>query len=908
MTLPPHPENLKARDRLAFISKVELVLGDLSDDKKSHFDQLVRSLEERFAPPNQSELYRVQLKERKQRASETLPELGQTIRRLVNKAYPTAPGEVKETLAKEHFLDALINSAICLAVELETFYKAEKQFEVGKAHLRVVDNNEQVVRESETHDRLSDKIEGMLAAFNDQLANMRKELDEFKNKANMSGPVDRSKFLCYNCGKPGHMARNCNAPRNRRQNNQGSPGPSVRRTNNRSGKRKHKSLYLGSNTLNNEAGLYVELFINGIPAKFLIDTGATVSLVSDTLFEKLKSRDRPSVRQVTQEIIAANGESLKIIGKALFSLKLGSFHTVIEGVIAGLSVEGILGLDFLQTNGCKVDLGKKTVQVTGIIEPSEEFLDRGKALVGKSVVMSDKSVPVRLLNISDSVQVLNVGTVVGNLSGAEVVSQVDNHKDYALNNKLEKLLDRSSENLGHGQKDKGGQDDDLELDIRQLQETDKDLQTVIGWLTTGSKPSYSQTGKHSYVVKSLWSQWNVMKVQDGILFREDPETNLKQVVIPMKERRKILEFAHDNKTAAHLGIKKTLARIKENFIGQVLERKKPIPKRKAPMQVKESGYPMERIAMDILGELPASEKGNKYILVISDYYTKWTESHPMPNMEATTVANILMTEVISRFGVPTIIHSDQGSQFESHLFKEMCKLLQIEKTRTTPYHPKSDGMVERFNKTLATMLTGYVNEYHSNWDVLLPYVMMAYRSSQHETTGYTPNRLMLGREVSTPLDLIYKLPSQVKAIPQNQWAWELQEHMEEAHQIVQRHVSGQMLRQKKNHDKNVSWAKFEPGNMVYVYFPLRTPGLSPKFTNQWRGPYKDAPLSPKILRGELVDEQSPEKTGELESEIHDEEVIIDSLPLLDLDDHEDVDNDRPRRFRKPPSWMKDYER
>ena len=94
---------------------------------------------------------------------------------------------------------------------------------------------------------------------------------------------------------------------------------------------------------------------------------------------------------------------------------------------------------------------------------------------------------------------------------------------------------------------------------------------------------------------------------------------------------------------------------------------------------------------------------------------------------------------------------------------------------------------------------------------------------------------MLGREVSTPLDLIYKLPSQVKAIPQNQWAWE---HMDEAHQIVQRHASSQIIRQKKNHNKNVSWAKFEPGNMVYVYFPFRTPGLSPKFTNQWRGPYK----------------------------------------------------------------------
>lgn len=159
------------------------------------------------------------------------------------------------------------------------------------------------------------------------------------------------------------------------------------------------------------------------------------------------------------------------------------------------------------------------------------------------------------------------------------------------------------------------------------------------------------------------------------------------------------------------------------------------------MQVEQSGYPMERIAIDILGELPESDIGNMYIVVISDYYTKWTESHPMPNMEASTVANII-TQVVTRFGIPSVIHSDQGGQFESQLFTEMCSLLQIQKTRTTPYHPKSDGMVERFNKTLATMLTGYVNEYHSNWDILLPYVMMAYRSPVHETTGYTPNRLV----------------------------------------------------------------------------------------------------------------------------------------------------------------------
>ena len=107
----------------------------------------------------------------------------------------------------------------------------------------------------------------------------------------------------------------------------------------------------------------------------------------------------------------------------------------------------------------------------------------------------------------------------------------------------------------------------------------------------------------------------------------------------------------------------------------------------------------------------------------------------MPNMEAVTVAKILVNEVIARFGIPNQIHSDQGKQFESKLFKELCQLLQIDK-RTTPYHPQSDGMVERFNRTLVTMLSNFVNDHHTDWDELIPYVLMAYRSCEHETTGY----------------------------------------------------------------------------------------------------------------------------------------------------------------------------
>ena len=139
---------------------------------------------------------------------------------------------------------------------------------------------------------------------------------------------------------------------------------------------------------------------------------------------------------------------------------------------------------------------------------------------------------------------------------------------------------------------------------------------------------------------------------------------------------------------------------------------------------------MERIAMDILCELSETSGGNKHILVISDYYAKWTECFAMPNMEAKKVAKLLVEDVIVIFGTPYVIHTDQGVQFESHLFQEVYRLLQIQKTRTTPYHPQSDGMVERNNRTILTMLTAFVNEHQSDWDEHIPYISMAYRAAE----------------------------------------------------------------------------------------------------------------------------------------------------------------------------------
>ena len=213
------------------------------------------------------------------------------------------------------------------------------------------------------------------------------------------------------------------------------------------------------------------------------------------------------------------------------------------------------------------------------------------------------------------------------------------------------------------------------------------------------------------------------------------------------------------------------------------KKKMPIPTNKAQMQSYTVGCPMERVALDILGPLPRTSRGNVYILVVADYFTRWTEAYPMCNQKAVTVAKKLVNEFICRFGAPLQVLTDQGAQFESQLFCEMCHLLDITKTRTSAYHPQSDGMVERFNRTLASMLSLFVKDHQRDWDVHVPMVMMAYRSTIQETTSVSPNKMMMGQEVNMPIDLLFGGPLEVKeATYGSEYVAELQDKLKLGHE------------------------------------------------------------------------------------------------------------------------------
>ena len=214
------------------------------------------------------------------------------------------------------------------------------------------------------------------------------------------------------------------------------------------------------------------------------------------------------------------------------------------------------------------------------------------------------------------------------------------------------------------------------------------------------------------------------------------------------------------------------------------------------------------------------------------------EAIAIPEQEAQTVADAILKEVFCKLGIPRQLHSDQGRNFESKLFQEMCSKLGIDKTRTSPLRPQSDGMVERFNRTLEAMLSMFVADHQRDWDEHLPIVMMAYRATKHESTGCSPNKMMLGREVEIPVDLLYRVPSDTEdEVPEGLvYVAQLQETMEEVHAFASQQLQKSSERQKRNYDHQTVQKRFKPGDLVWLYSPKRTKGRCPKLQSVWQGP------------------------------------------------------------------------
>jgi transposase InsO family protein len=257
---------------------------------------------------------------------------------------------------------------------------------------------------------------------------------------------------------------------------------------------------------------------------------------------------------------------------------------------------------------------------------------------------------------------------------------------------------------------------------------------------------------------------------------------------------------------------------------------------------------MQRLAVDILGPLPVTERGNKYLLVITDYFTKWVEVIPLRSQDAISVADALLNSVISRFGVPSELHSDQGRNFESAVLSHLCTRLGINKTRTSPYRPQSDGQTERFNRTLLDAIAK-LPDANRQWDTLAPIVCMYYRATVHSSTGVSPALLMLGRELNLPVDVVFpcKAAGTSESIPE--YADELKEKLEVASEFARKHLELTWERMQSQAPVSRNAKSLDLTEEVYVFSPVLKNGVTPKLTSFWRGPFTIAEqLSPYLYR------------------------------------------------------------
>lgn len=264
----------------------------------------------------------------------------------------------------------------------------------------------------------------------------------------------------------------------------------------------------------------------------------------------------------------------------------------------------------------------------------------------------------------------------------------------------------------------------------------------------------------------VYSNWDVIdgKLRKFIPSKAPLEANERQwkLVVPKSRRSEVMRSCHDPPTAAHFGVYKTLQRARSEYywpgmrrdVGRYVKGCGPCAAQKIPRAApfglhgreKIARFPWQIIALDFKGPFPRSRSGHKYILVVGDWFSKYTLLLPIKRATARPVLKFLEEKVFLVFGVPQCIIVDNGKQFIGNAFKNFAKSYNVQKIwYNAKYHPQAN-FVEKTNDTVGTALRMYVKE-HDNWDLEIPKIQCAINTSCHESTRYTPSFLNFGRHV-----------------------------------------------------------------------------------------------------------------------------------------------------------------
>ena len=390
-----------------------------------------------------------------------------------------------------------------------------------------------------------------------------------------------------------------------------------------------------------------------------------------------------------------------------------------------------------------------------------------------------------------------------------------------------------------------------------MQQSDMHIGKVIQWKEAGltRPPSKEELAAHSEIVQALCTRWKYLEMQGGLLYRRwplkyDPSQTELQLVAPFSLQNEIYRQLHNSKLGGHFGIGKTLANVRRRFYwpGQKSDVQrwciecikcalaKGSPAHRVPMKNMMVGSFNYRLALDLVGPLPESD-GYFYILCLCEYMTKLVVLIPTKTKSAMECADGIVNSYIATYGVPCYIHGDQDPSWQSALFTEMCKILGMTRTRTSPHHPAGDGLVERYNRTVQQMLKIFVNETRSDWASLLPLLAMAIRSTPTEPTGCSANLLLYGHELAVPIDVMVRDPPRQKAklrLSSEYIQW-LRSSLQMTHEFARKNLKKAALRMKRNYDAHLTPFAKDIGELAFRYIP---PGGSKKLAKCWHGPYR----------------------------------------------------------------------
>ena len=385
------------------------------------------------------------------------------------------------------------------------------------------------------------------------------------------------------------------------------------------------------------------------------------------------------------------------------------------------------------------------------------------------------------------------------------------------------------------------------LSFAEEQRKDPDIVAVITFLETGELPQDGRQARRIALQKSLFA------MEDGLLFYVDPRQEHRlRVVVPDHLQEQILLENHSGITGGHFSSKKTYAALTRHWWwdGMYHDTVQFVSKcpqcaivtggsreHRPPLHPIPVSRPFQIIGVDIM-ELPTTEQGNRYVLVFQDFLTKWPMVYPMPDQKSIRIVELLVNEVIPQFGVPESLLSDRGTNLLSHLMTDVCRLLGIKKLNTTSHHPQCNGMVERFNRMLKTMLRKYAAEFGTQWDRYLSGALWAYRNVPHDSTGEKPSFLLYGVDCRTPTEAAL-LPNHVmEPMEISDYREELVLSLSTARRLAAEAIQTAQVKYKTVYDRHSCDRNYQVGDWVLVRFPQDETGRMRKLSRPWHGPYR----------------------------------------------------------------------